>query len=399
MAHAPPGDILLLASLTMFGSVALDMYLPALPRIARALAVSPAEAQATISIFLAGVALGQLVYGPLSDRVGRRPPILIGVAIFLAASAACALAHTLQAMILARLAQAIGACAGMVAARAVVRDRYEDHEVLYIFSLLSLVFGIAPILAPLVGGWVMSSAGWRWIFGVQAVFGLVVGTCAFRYLPETRSEATRLRARSERPLASYLQLLRQPRLVGCLLTGALGGAALFAYITCAPEVVITYFHVPATRFGWVFGLNAAGLIGANQANAWLARRVAGDRLMTYALYGGVTSAVVLAISAVTGLGGMWGVLASLFAVVSSLGFTQPNATAAAMSVDRHRAGSTAALLGASLFGVGGLSGVATGLLHDGTAKPMAIVILGALALALAAQQTLVVQRRPHRQVA
>ena len=392
-AHAPWGEVILLASLSLFGSVAMDMYLPALPAVATDLKATAQSAQATISVFLFGLAFGQLVFGPLSDRLGRRPPILGGVALFLVASGLCTIATNASFLIGARLLQALGACAGMVVSRAVVRDRYDDHEVLHVYSLLSLVFAVGPVLAPLIGGWLLTVTSWRWIFGVEALFGLVVGAVALLKLPESRSEATRLQAMGERTTASYLALLREPLLVGYLLTGALSGAALFSYITAAPRVVMGELHVPAEHFGWVFGANAIGLIGAGQVNARLARRIPGDTLLQGALISALVAAGALVVCAYTGFAGAWGILVPLFVVMSALGFSQPNSSTAAMSVDRVRAGSTSALLGAGFFGVGSLAGVVTSLVPGTASQAMAVAILGSLVLSLAAYRLLVVPQR------
>lgn len=387
--RVPLGDVLLLGALTMFGSVAMDMYLPALPHIAAVLRAGPGASQLTISVFLLGLAGGQLAFGPLSDRFGRRPPILAGVALFVAASALCAVASDVRVLIALRLVQAVGACAGLVVARAVVRDRYDDHEVLHVYALLTLVFGVGPVLAPLLGGWVMAVAGWRAIFAVQAAFGVAVGLAAFLRLPESRSEATRRKAMGERPWRSYAALLAERRLAGLMLTAALSGAALFAYITAAPRVVIDVFHIAPAQFGWVFGVNAVGLVTAAQVNARLARRLPSARLLPIALWGSLAAAGVLLADAVTGFGGMWGVLIPLFAVISGFGFSQPNATSEAMKVDRTRAGGTAALLGFGSYSVGALAGVAEGLVGGGPVRAMASVILASLALALCAHALLV----------
>ncbi len=391
-ARVPWSEVILLACLSMFGSVSLDMYLPALPAMARSLHASPAAAQATISTFLLGLAVGQLVIGPVSDRLGRRLPILVGAAVYFLASGLCALATDVDLLIATRLLQALGACAGTVVARAVVRDRYDDHEVLHVLSLLSLVFGVAPVLAPLVGAWVLGVANWRWIFGVQALFALAAGTAAFFRLPESRSEATRAQARGENAFASYLALLRQPLLVGYLLTGGLAGAALFSYITSAPRMVIGEFHISPGHFGWVFGVNAVGLIGAGQINARLARRVHGDLLVQAALLAALAAGIVMAVSAWTGWGGPLGVLAPLFVVISGFGFSQPNTTAAAMGVDRQRAGATAALLGTAFFGIGSLSGAVTSLIPGRASVAMACVIITTLVLALGSYRGLVLPR-------
>jgi len=387
--------VLLLGGLTAFGSVSMDMYLPALPSLVRTLKTTPAAAEQTVSIFLIGLAAGQLIYGPVSDRVGRRGPILFGIVVYLIASLGCALASSIGLMIAFRLLQALGACAGMVIARAVVRDRYEDHEVLHVFSLLTLVMGSAPILAPLIGGWVLSVGSWRWIFGVQSLFALVITACAFFFMAESRSEATRVRALSERPLASYVALVRSPRLTALLLNGAFGGAALFAFVTAAPEIVITLYKVPAADFGWIFGVNVTGMIAAGQINARLARRVPGETLLHAANAVAFVFASLLAVCAFTGWGGMFGILIPLWFVIASLGFSQPNSAASAMSVDRERAGATAALIGAATFGVGSLAGVATSLLDDGSARPLAIVIWVCLFVAVAIGQ-LALQRPQTR---
>ncbi len=391
-ARAPWNEVILLAGLTMFGSVAMDMYLPAMPRMAADLRATPQQAQATISVFLFGLAVAQLVIGPWSDRIGRRPPILGGVVLFCLATGVCAAASDVRLLIGARLVQAFAACSGMVVSRAVVRDRYQDHEVLHVFALLTLVFAVAPVAAPLIGGWVLAAGSWRWIFAIQAGFGLLVGAAAFFRLPESRSQATRLKAEGENMVASYRALLGQPRFTGYLLTGALSGAALFSYIATAPRVIMGEFHIAPQHFGYVFGANAVGVTLGAQVNARLARRIAGDRLLQGALVAALAAGVVLLAAAWTGSGGLWGVLVPLFLVISALGFSQPNATAAAMAVDRERAGATAALLGAAFFGVGSLSGTATSLLPGRASTAMGAVVVATLALALLAYRTLVAPR-------
>lgn len=391
-AHAPWGEVILLAGLSMLGSVAMDMYLPALPRMSAELRASPRMAQLTITAFLFGLAGGQLLFGPLSDRWGRRPPLLAGSALFLGATLVCALAPDVGVLAAARVFQALGACAGMVIARAVVRDRYDDHEVLHVYALLSLVFTLAPVLAPLVGGWVLAVADWRAIFGVQAAFALVITLVAFLRLEESRSEATRARAVSEHPLASYAALLRRPLFLGNFLTGALSGAALFAYISTAPQVVIGQLHVAPAHFGWVFGANAIGMIGVTQLNARLARRIAPQRLLQGGLGLALAAAAALAAFAWTGRGGAAGILLPLFLVMASLGLSQPNATAAAMSVDRERAGASAALMGAGFFGVGSAAGALTALVPGAASHGMSTVIAASLLGAITVYRLLVVRR-------
>lgn len=380
--HVPWSEVVLLASISVLGLVAMDMYLPALPRMAADLHATPQATQATVSTFLLGLALGQLLFGPLSDRVGRRLPILGGITLFCIATAICAFSPDVSLLVGARLLQALGACAGVVVSRAVVRDRYDDREVMHVFSLLSLVSAIPPVVAPLIGGWVLGIADWRWIFGAQALFALVVGVAVFFRLPESRSAATREHARSENTLMSYLALLRQPLLVGYLLVGAFSGASLFSYIASASRVIMEEFHISATQFGWMFGVNAIGIAASAQLNARLSRRIPSDTLLRGAILVALAAGLLLTCCAIIGFGGLWGVLVPLFVVISSLGFTQPNTTAAAMTVDRHRAGAIAALIGSSFFGVGSLSAAAIGLIPGRASAAMSLVVMVTLTMAL-----------------
>jgi DHA1 family bicyclomycin/chloramphenicol resistance-like MFS transporter len=339
------------------------------------------------------MAVGQLVYGPLSDRIGRRLPLLFGLTAYVAATTGCALAHSQALLLVLRVAQALAGCGGMVIARAIVRDRFHYSEVLHIFSLLSLVMGLAPILAPLLGGWVLAVGGWRWIFGFQAAFGAVVTVAAFFLLPESRSAATAAHARGEHPLRSYLELLKQPRLVGFVLTGAFSSAALFTYVAASPDILIGVYHVPPGRFGLFFGANAVGLIGATQLNARLARRIPFQFILGRANLGVFGCALVLVTDAWTGLGGLWGIMAPMFLIMASFGFSQSNATVGALGVDPLRSGTISSLFGAASFAAGATMAALAGALRDGTARPMALVIAGSALCGIIALRTLAPARR------
>ncbi|WP_374344827.1 multidrug effflux MFS transporter [Phenylobacterium sp.] len=375
----PWGLVILLGALTAFAPMSIDMYLPSLPAIGADLRADAGLTQATVAAFLAGMAIGQFFYGPASDRLGRRGPILLGVTIYVLASIACSLVTSIEGLIAARFVQALGGCAGAVVARAVVRDRFNHTETARMLSLLTLVMGLAPVLAPLLGGAVLALGGWRANFIVLTLFGLAVGAAAFFRLPETRSEATAAHARTENPLQAYLALLGQRRLIGYALAGALNGATLFTYISASPELLIGTYGISPQAFGWVFGLNAAGLIGAGQVNRLVLRHRTPDQVLSAASLVAVGIAVLLLVAALTGLGGRWSVLPLLFLLLASYGFMQGNTMAGALNVDPLRAGSISALMGAASFATGAIASSATGAFHDGTPRPMAAAMFVALA--------------------
>jgi DHA1 family bicyclomycin/chloramphenicol resistance-like MFS transporter len=392
--RTPWGLVVLLGSLTAMGPLAIDMYLPSLPAIGADLHASAGETQATVSAFLAGMGLGQFVYGPASDRMGRKAPILLGTAIFILASAVCVFATSPAMLIGGRFVQALGACAGGVVSRAVVRDRFGHTETARMLSLLMLIMGLAPILAPLLGGALLGVGGWRLNFWFMTAFGVAVGLATIFRLRESRSEETTAHAATENPLQAYLALLREPRLVGYALAGALNGATLFTYIASSPQLLIKTYGIAPAAFGWVFGLNAVGVIGANQVNRYLLRRWLPEQVLARSSVIATGFAALLTVAAVTGIGERWSVLPLLFMSLASLGFIQGNTMAGALNVDPRRAGSNSALLGGVSFGTGALASALAGVLHDGTPRPMALVMLVALGGSALALRFLALPKRP-----
>ncbi len=377
-AAVPWRLVVLLGALTAFAPMSIDMYLSSLPSIGRSLGAGPEQTQATLAAFFAGMAIGQFIYGPASDRLGRRPPLLIGIAVFLVASAVCALAPNIETLIAARFVQALGGCAGAVVARAVVRDRFSQTDTARVLSLMMLIMGLAPVLAPQLGGLVQLVAGWRGVFWTLVVFAVVIGAWVLLGLPESRSPETLAQARSENPLRAYVALFGMRRLVGYALAGALNGAVLFTYISTAPDLVMgTYGHTPLT-FNLIFALNAVGIIGASQVNRWLLRRSTPDQVLRKASIASIVAALLLTVAAWSGWGGQWTVLPLLFAALSVYGLMGGNTMAGALSVDPRRAGSISALMGSASFGAGALASWVGGLLHDGTAKPVAAVMFACL---------------------
>lgn len=364
--------VLLLGSLTAFGPLSIDMYLPAFPAMAESLGVPQGRIEFSLASFFIGMSFGQLVYGPLTDRYGRKKPLYVGLCIYILASVACALAPSADSLIFFRLLQALGACAGTVVSRAMVRDLFDHRESAQVFSLLMLVMGVAPILAPLLGGYVLLHFGWRAIFwslaGVSAVIFLFVG----RYLPETRSPDETVRF--SRSFHTYLDILKHRGFVGYTMTAGFMQAALFAYITGSSFVFIEYYGIAPEHFGWIFGSNAFGLIMAAQVNAWLLRRgMHPDTIMQRALYTLAAFGVLLAIAAFAHAP-LFVLLPPLFGFLTMAGMIFPNAGAGSLEHQKHRAGAASALAGMLQFCLSAISAGLVSLLHAETPRPMAAVV-------------------------
>ncbi|WP_235880086.1 Bcr/CflA family multidrug efflux MFS transporter [Polyangium aurulentum] len=362
---------LVLGALTALGPLTIDMYLPSLPAMARDLGTTASTTQLTLAAYFAGLGIGQLAYGPLTDRFGRKRPLYAGLALYVLASIGCALAPGVHALIALRFLQAVGGAAGPVVTRAVVRDLYTGPAAARLLSLLMLVMGVAPILAPLVGGWVLLVSGWRMIFTILAVLGVACLALMAAALPETAAE----RAPGPASIGTHLRAIVQDRsFLAYTLAGAFSQAGMFAYISGSPFVLIELHHVSPQRFGWIFGANAAGLIAASQINhRLLARRLPADVLARATLATSLVSALLVAV-AVSRVGGLAAVVVSLFLFVASLGFINPNATALAMENHGARAGLASALLGSIQFAVAACASSLVGILNDGTMRPMAGVM-------------------------
>jgi len=390
----PWGLVILLGAMTALGPLSIDMYLPSLPTIGADLYASPAQTQSTVAAFLAGMAIGQLFYGPASDRLGRKAPMLLGLLIYIVASVGCMLAASGPMLIGMRFVQALGACAGAVISRAVVRDRFDHTETARMLSLMTLIMGLAPIFAPLAGGVLLGFGGWRSIFAVMVAYGVVLTLAVAFRMTESRSAETAAHARSEHPIQAYLSLLGQRRLIGYALAGALNGATLFTYISSAPEVLIGGYGISPGKFGWVFGINGVGFVAANQLNRRLLRTRTPDVVLGWACWAALAAAALMTLAATTGFGERWTVLPLLFLVLGSYSVMQANTMAGALSVDPRRAGSISAVMGGLAFATGALAAWAAGALHDGTPRPMAAVMLACLAGSAVALRILALPPRP-----
>lgn len=376
--------ILILGALSAFGPLAIDFYLPGFPAMAQAFATDEKHIQLTLAVYFLGLSIGQLVYGPIADRFGRRVPLLVGVGLFTAASFACAFAPSLDWLIGARFVQALGGCAGMVLSRAIVSDKCDAVGSAKVFSQLMLVMGLAPILAPMLGGLLVNLYGWQAIFIVLTCFSALAALAVALGLPESLP-ANVPRQPLSGALRQYGRLLKDREYLGHALTGGISMAGMFAYIAGSPFVFIQLYGVPAEHYGWLFGSNAAGFILVAQVNArLLAKRGPAfllSRMVWLYLAAGLT---LLGISALH-TEQLWPLLIPLFICIASLGCIIPNASACAMSGQGARAGSASALLGCLQFSVAAAAAWLVGVLHDGSAMPMAMVIslCGILAVSIA----------------
>ncbi|MFG2811977.1 multidrug effflux MFS transporter [Streptomyces sp. NPDC048410] len=383
----PPRGVLvtfLLGALTATTPLAMDMYLPSLPEVTRTLHAPAATVQLTLTACLAGMALGQLVVGPMSDRWGRRRPLLTGLAVYLVATALCALAPTVETLVAFRLAQGLAGAAGIVIARAVVRDLYDGVAMARFFSTLMLISGVAPIVAPLIGGQILRVTDWRGVFVVLTGIGAVLTALVWLRLPETLPPAERHRGGVKESLRTMRGLLADLPFTGFLLTGGFAFAALFAYVSASPFVVQEVYGASPQTFSLLFGLNSVGLVIAGQINGkLLVGRVRLDRVLGCGLAVIVlaASALLLMATGVFGEVGLAPVAAALFVLMSAMGFTMPNTQALALLRTRHAAGSASALLGTTSFLIGAVASPLVGIAGEGTAVPMAVVQLAAALVA------------------
>ncbi len=373
--------MLILGTLTAIGPLSIDMYLPSFPSVARSLGTDVAAVQLTLATYLAGLAVGQLVYGPLSDRIGRRAPLIGGLALYVVASVACAFAPSLGFLAGARFVQALGGCSGMVISRAIVRDQFDERDSAGLYSSLMLVMGAAPILAPSIGGQVLLIGTWRTLFGVLAVTGTVFLAIAVFLLPESLATEARNRHGLGQTLRSLSVMLRNSRFRRMSLAGGAAGAAMFAYISGSPFVFIELFGVPPQQYGLIFGMNAMGLIAASQLNRWLVHRSGIMAVLRAAILVAVVAYGVVWAGA-RAEAGLRVILPALFFGIASVGLINPNATAAAMAPFGRQAGVASALFGTLQSTLGAAAAVAVSAFANGTAMPMATVMLFCATLAL-----------------
>ncbi|MEV6312513.1 Bcr/CflA family multidrug efflux MFS transporter [Streptomyces sp. NPDC051840] len=387
---------LVLGGLTALPPLSMDMYLPALPEVTGSLNSPAATVQLTLTACLTGMALGQLVVGPMSDRWGRRKPLLLGMIVYVLATAICAAAPTAELLIGFRLLQGLAGAAGIVISRAVVRDLYDGDEMARFFSTLMLISGVAPVVAPVIGGQVLQFTDWRGIFVVLTGVGVLLTLVVWKWLHETLPESRRHTGGVGDALRTMRGLLADRVFTGYMIAGSLAFAALFAYVSASPFVVQEIYGASPQTFSLLFGINSIGLITVGQINGkLLVGRVSLDKALGFGLT--VISVAALALllmtSGVFGDVGLLPVAAGLFVLMSAMGLAMPNTNTQALMRTKHAAGSASALLGTSQFLIGAVASPLVGIAGEATAVPMAVV---QVVCALSAMACFLLLCRPWR---
>jgi DHA1 family bicyclomycin/chloramphenicol resistance-like MFS transporter len=368
--------ILIVGSLSGFGPLCIDMYLPALPHIGDDLHASASAVQLSITSVLIGLALGQLIVGPISDRLGRRRPLFFGLSTFVVASVALAFAPNIESLIALRFLQGFGGAAGLVVSQAIVRDQYSGTAAARFFSLLMLVMGAGPILAPQIGAEVLHLGSWRIIFIVLAVIGAALIVTAILLLPETLAPEDRNAGGLRTSLQSMKVVATDRNFLANAISCGFALGAIFAYIAGAAFALENVYGLSPQTFSLVFALNAIGLIAASQINARIVTRFGAARILIIGLAALSITGVTLLVLVALDVGGLTGVLVCMFALLTSLGFIAPNANALSLNDFPQSAGSAAALLGLMQFIIGAGLAPLVGLGGDHDVLPMAIVLAG-----------------------
>jgi MFS transporter, DHA1 family, multidrug resistance protein len=371
-ARPPVRTVVVLGLLSTFGPLSLDLYLPALPQLADDLGASASLAQLSITACLVGLAVGQLVAGPLSDRLGRRRPLIVGLVAFLLASVACALAPTAAILVLLRLVQGLAGAAGIVISRAIARDLYSGRALMIFFSRLLLVAGLAPVIAPILGGQLTRVMTWRGIFGVLAGFGAVLLLAGLFGLKETLPPERRIVGSFRRTLQGYNTLLHDRFFVGCALSSGLAGASMFAYIAGSTFVLQRIYGMSPQGFSLVFGCISLGLVTAAQGGARLALVWPLSRVLGFGLTINLLGATALLITVISGLP-LAALIGALVIMVCAVGLIFPTANALAMADYPDLAGTASSLQGLSQFVFGAVAAPLVGIAGEQTALPLGIV--------------------------
>ncbi|MBE9585256.1 multidrug effflux MFS transporter [Mucilaginibacter sp. JRF] len=373
--------ILILGTLTALGPFSIDMYLPGFPAIAKYLHTDVAGVALSLSSFFIGLSAGQLLYGPLLDKFGRRKPLLFGLSFYIIASIGCAMATSLNALIILRIIQAIGSCAAAVASMAMVRDLFPVKDNAKVFALLMLVVGASPMVAPTIGGYVTAGPGWQWVFIVLAAMGVFILLAVIFVLPDSYQPDPTISLKPKPIINGFLNVLKVPQFYTYTLTGSFAFSGLFAYVAGSPLVFMEVFGVSDKVYGWIFAGLSVGFIGSSQVNSLLLRRFSSEQIVKVSLPAQALVGVLFLLGSILGVLGFWGTVVMIFAYLCCLGMTNPNAAALTLAPFSKNAGTASSLFGALQLGIGALVSTSISLFDSLSVVPLAATMCIAAVIA------------------
>lgn len=362
--------LIILGLLSAIGPFSIDTYIPGFPSIAKDLDVTVSEVSYSLASFFIGISLGQLIYGPLLDRFGRKTPLMIGMVIYILASVGCALANSLEILIALRFLQAIGGCVGMIAPRAIVRDSFKVEESAKIFSTLTLILGVSPIIAPTIGSYMISAYGWHSVFWLQATAGLLLLLSVKFLIPESRVADETISLHPNYIIPTFWRIFRNPQFFTYAFTGSLLLGSIHAYVSGSPLVFMTIFKATEKEYGWIFGLLAGTIIFSSQLNNFALRKYKSEKIVQNALRIQLIFGLILVSTSLLGWLNIYNAIILLMLFFSCQGFSFPNITALSLAPFKKEAGSASALMGALQMGVGALAAAMVGFFSNGTSLPM-----------------------------
>ncbi len=362
--------ILILGLLSAIGPLSIDMYLPAFPSIAKGLHTTVSSVMLSLSSFFVGISVGQLLYGPLLERYGRKTPLYFGLGLYAISSFACTTAMSVETLIVFRFFQALGGCVGMVASRAMVRDLFEVKDNAKVFSTLMLVVAVSPIIAPTLGGFITTYFGWRYIFGMLIVVIALIIAGIYFLLPESKKPDPNFSLKPKAILSGFATIVKHPQFGVYTFTGAVAYAGLYAYISGSPYVFMEVFKVTEQHYGWIFAIVAAGLISASQLNSVLLKKYKSEQIIKGALSFQGVIGILLVSSSLFGFSELYSTIALVFLFLCCQGFIFPNASALSMAPFGHNAGNASALMGFIQMSVGAFMSAMVSVLHNETTLPM-----------------------------
>lgn len=366
--------ILILGSLTALGPFSIDMYLPGFSGIAKDLNTTVANVSMTLSSYFIGISAGQLLYGPLLDRFGRKKPLFIGLLVYILASLGCVYVTKIDTFIGLRFIQAIGSCAATVASVSMVRDLFPVKDIPKVFSLLMLVVGLSPMLAPTIGGYLTAYYGWHTVFFILMCMGILILLAAQMGLPNTFEPDTSISLKPKPIITNFISIVKEPQFYTYAFTGAIAFSGLFTYVAASPILFMDIFNVDAKTYGWIFAFMSLSFIGASQLNSLLLRKFSSEQMILGALITQSTVSIIFLLLAINGLLGLYTTIAMLFLFLGCLGISNPNTAGLTLAPFSRNAGSASALMGAIQLGLGALASFAVGVFVKNSITPMVVIM-------------------------